>query len=48
VPKKKKKRASIAIITHVSDERKFKKLIFTLKKNRFVIKNPNFIRIENI
>jgi len=47
-PDKKKKIASIAIITHENKEKNFKNLIKNLTKNKFVIKKPTFIRIEKI
>ena len=48
VPNKKMKNASIVIITHSSIEKNFKKLISDLKKNKFINKNPTFIRIEKM
>ena len=48
VPDKKRKIASIAIITHENKEKNFKNLIKNLTKNKFVIKKPTFIRIEKI
>lgn len=47
-PDKKKKIASIAIITHENKEKNFQNLIKNLTKNKFVIKKPTFIRIEKI
>ena len=47
-PDKKKKIASIAIITHENKEKNFKNLIKNLTKNKFVIKKPTFIRIEKV
>ena len=47
-PDKKRKIASIAIITHKNKEKNFKNLIKNLTKNKFVIKKPTFIRIEKI
>ena len=47
-PDKKRKIASIAIITHENKEKNFKNLIKNLTKNKFVIKKPTFIRIEKI
>ena len=48
IPDKKNKRASIIIITHKSLEKNYKKLLSALFKNKFVIKKPTFIRIENV
>ena len=48
IPDKKNKRASIIIITHKSLEKNYKKLLSSLFKNKFVIKKPTFIRIENV
>ena len=48
VPNKIKKNASIVIITHSSSERNFQKVLFNLKKNKFINKYPTFIRIEEI
>ena len=48
VPSKKKKNASIAIITHQNLENNFNNLLSNLNKNKFVIKKPTFIRIEKI
>jgi len=47
-PDKKRKIASIAIITHENKEKNFKNLIKNLTKNKFVIKKPIFIRIEKV
>ena len=47
-PDKKRKIASIAIITHKNKEKNFKNLIKNLTKNKFVIKKPTFIRIEKV
>ena len=47
-PDKKRKIASIAIITHENKEKNFKNLIKNLTKNKFVIKKPTFIRIERV
>ena len=47
-PDKKNKRASVIIITHKSLEKNYKKLLSALSKNKFVIKKPTFIRIENV
>jgi len=48
VPNKIRKNASIVIITHSSSEKNFQKLLFNLKKNKFINKYPTFIRIEEI
>ena len=48
VPDKKNKKASIAIITHVSSEKKFNKLLSILIRNKFILQKPTFIRIEKI
>ncbi len=47
-PDKKKRIASIVIITHQNSEKNFNKLIFNITKNKFVLKKPTFIRIEKI
>jgi len=47
-PNKKNKKASIIIITHENIEKNFKNLIYSLTKNKNVIKKPTFIRIENV
>jgi homoserine dehydrogenase len=47
-PNKKKKIASIVIITHQNSEKNFNKLIFNIAKNKFVLRKPTFIRIEKI
>jgi homoserine dehydrogenase len=48
VPNKKNKKASMAIITHKSFEQNFNNLLSSLIKNKFVLKKPTFIRIEEI
>ena len=48
IPNKRKKTASIIIITHNNLEKNFNKLLFSLSKNKFVQKKPIFIRIEEI
>ena len=48
IPYKKNKKASMAIITHKSYENNFRKLLLNLSKNKFVLKKPTFIRIEQI
>jgi len=47
-PNKKKKNASIIIITHKNIEKNYKKLLYKLSKNKFVLKKPTFIRVETI
>jgi len=47
-PNKKNKKASIIIITHKNIEKNYKNLLFNLIKNKFVLKKPTFIRIENV
>ncbi len=47
-PDKKRKKASIIIITHENVERNFKNLLSNLTKNKFVYKKPTFIRIETV
>jgi homoserine dehydrogenase len=48
LPDRKKKIATIIIITHENFEKNFKALLINLSKNRFVIKKPTFIRIEKV
>ena len=48
VPDKKKKKATVVIITHKTLEKNFDRLLSNLQKNKFVIKKPIFIRIEKI
>ena len=43
-----KKNASIVMITHEAKSSSFTKVLYTLKKKRYIIKTPKFIRIENI
>ena len=47
-PIKRKKNASIAIITHQNIEKNFSSLIISLTKNKFVIKKPTFLRVEKV
>ena len=47
-PNKKKKMATIIIITHNNLEENYKKLVSNLFKNKFVLKKPTFIRIEEV
>ena len=48
IPDKKKKKATIIIITHQTLEKNFNSLLTSLYKNKFILKKPIFIRIENI
>jgi len=45
-PDKKNSKASIIITTHKNIEKNYINLISNLSKNKFVLKNPTFIRIE--
>ena len=47
-PNKKKKMATIIIITHNNLEENYKKLVSNLFTNKFVLKKPTFIRIEEV
>ena len=47
-PDKRKKLASIIIITHESLEKNYRNLFANLVKNKFVLKKPTFIRIEKV
>ena len=47
-PDKKNKKASIIIITHKNLEKNYKNLFLDLIKNKFVLRKPTFIRIENL
>ena len=47
-PNKKNKKASIVIITHKNLEKNYMNLLINLVKNKYVIKKPTFIRIENV
>jgi homoserine dehydrogenase len=47
-PDKKNKKASIIIITHKSLEKNYNNLLLNLSKNKFLLKKPIFVRIENI
>ena len=47
-PDKKNKKASIIIITHKNLEKNYKNLFLDLIKNKFVLRRPTFIRIENL
>ena len=48
LPDKKKKKATIIIITHKTLEKNYNNLISNLNKNKFLIKKPTFIRIEKV
>ena len=48
VPDRKKKKATVVIITHETSEKNFGNLLSNLSKNKFVLKKPIFIRIEKI
>ena len=48
VPNKKKKKATVVIITHVTLEKNFHDLLSYLNKNKFILRKPIFIRIEKI
>jgi len=48
VPDRKKKKATVVIITHETFEKNFDNLLSNLYKNKFVLKKPTFIRIEKI
>ena len=45
-PNKKEKKATVVIITHEALEKNFNNLLSNLYKNKFVLKKPIFIRIE--
>ena len=47
-PNKKKKIASIIIITHENLENNYNKLLLNLFRNKYVLKKPTFIRIEKV
>jgi len=47
-PDKKNKKASIIIITHENLEKNYNNLLSSLIKNKFVLKRPTFLRIENV
>ena len=47
-PDKKKKIATIIIITHKNLEKNYKNLFSNLIKNKFVLKKPTFIRLEKV
>ena len=47
-PEKRSKKASVIVITHRNFEKNYKNLILNLSKNKFILKNPTFIRIEKI
>ena len=48
VPNRKKKRATVVIITHETLEKNLHNLLSFLNKNKFILKKPIFIRIEKI
>ena len=48
VPVKKNNKASIVIITHKNLESRYSKLLSNLCRNKYVVKKPIFIRVENI
>ena len=48
VPDKKKKKATVIIITHKTLKKNFDNLLSSLHKNKFVIEKPVFVRIEKI
>ena len=43
-----KKNASIVMITHEAKSSSFKKVLFSLKKKRYIVNSPKIIRIESI
>ena len=47
-PNRRDKKASIIIITHKNLEKNYSNLLFSLSKNKFILSNPTFIRIEKI
>lgn len=47
-PDKKNQKASIIIITHENLEKNYNNLLSSLIKNKFVLKRPTFLRIENV
>jgi len=47
-PNKKNKKATIIIITHENFEKNFHNLILNLSKNKFVLRKPTLIRIEQV
>ena len=47
-PDKKNKKATIIIITHKSLEKNYISLFLNLTRNKFVLKKPTFIRIEEV
>ena len=48
IPDKKKRTASINIITHKTIEKRIIKCLHELKKNKYIIKSPTFIRVGDI
>jgi len=47
-PEKRSNKASIIVITHKNFEKNYNNLILNLSRNKFILKNPTFIRIEKI
>ena len=47
-PDKKNNKASIIIITHGSLEKNYMNLLLNIVKNKFVLRKPTFIRVENV
>jgi homoserine dehydrogenase len=45
-PDKKNNKASLIIVTHKSLEKNYITLLNNLRKNKFVVKKPTYIRIE--
>ena len=48
VPNRRKKKATVVIITHETSEKNFNNLLFYLSKNKFLLEKPIFVRIEKI
>ena len=48
VPDKENSKASIVIITHKNLEKRYNNLLNNLSRNKYVIKKPIFIRVENL
>ena len=48
IPNNKKRTASINIITHKTIEKRIIKCLHKLKKNKYIIKSPTFIRVGDI
>ena len=47
-PDKKNNKASVIIITHENLEKNYNNLFKNLSKNKFILKKPTYIRIENV